>query len=83
VLRLDQVGIHDNFFDLGGHSLLAMRLGARLRDAFQIELPLRSFFEAANLGELAEYVDTILWTQEKGGTPGGSDADEGREQGVI
>jgi acyl carrier protein len=33
VLRLDRVGIHDNFFDLGGASLAALEIMARLNEA--------------------------------------------------
>lgn len=46
VLKCDPIGINNNFFELGGHSLLATQVISRLRQVFQIELPLRSLFEA-------------------------------------
>lgn len=36
-----KLGVHDNFFDLGGQSLAAVRLAARLRDAFPVEISVR------------------------------------------
>jgi amino acid adenylation domain-containing protein len=57
VLELEQVGIHDNFFDLGGHSLLAAEVQGKLRDLLAAELPLVELFRHPTVHALARFLD--------------------------
>jgi amino acid adenylation domain-containing protein len=63
LLKVESLGITDNFFDLGGHSLLAGRAMARVARAVGVSLPIRTIFEAPTVEELARRVDDALATQ--------------------
>ncbi|PYS31233.1 MAG: non-ribosomal peptide synthetase, partial [Acidobacteria bacterium] len=57
VLKLEAVGIHESFFELGGNSLLAGSMLARIRDSFEVDLPMRAVFAAPTIAELAREID--------------------------
>ncbi|OOW02514.1 non-ribosomal peptide synthetase [Pseudomonas sp. MF6394] len=59
VLGLPRISLRDDFFALGGHSLLATQIISRTRQACDVELPLRTLFEASELGDFAEQVGLI------------------------
>lgn len=64
VLKLDTIGIHDNFFDLGGHSLLITQIHSKLSKRINRELSIVDFFKYPTVRTLAEYIS------------GGDDEDE-------
>ena len=55
-LGIKKVGVQDNFFNLGGHSLLIIRLKTRIDEIFQLQIPLRSFFEFPTVEEFTNNV---------------------------
>ncbi len=59
LLGMEQVGIHDNFFDLGGHSLLVTQVVSRIRNLFQAEISFRVFFQNATIAMLAAEIDML------------------------
>jgi acyl carrier protein len=56
ILKVERIGVNDNFFDLGGHSLLATRLIFQLREHFHVDLSLRAVFEAPTIAALAPVI---------------------------
>jgi amino acid adenylation domain-containing protein/FkbM family methyltransferase len=56
LLKVEQIGVDDDFFDLGGHSLLAIKAVSRIRDAFQVDVQTRTLFDNPTLGALARSV---------------------------
>ena len=54
LLKVERVGVEDDFFDLGGHSLIATQVASRVYEAFRIELPLLTLFEARTVANLAQ-----------------------------
>lgn len=53
VLKVDRIGIHENFFRLGGHSLVGTQVLSRVRDVFKVRLPLESLFRRPTIAEMA------------------------------
>ena len=63
LLGVAEVGVYDNFFALGGHSILATQLISRVRRTFQVEVALRSLFEAPTIAEMALVIEDLLIDQ--------------------
>ncbi|MFJ8623307.1 amino acid adenylation domain-containing protein [Kitasatospora sp. NPDC093550] len=57
VLRVEEVGVLDNFFDLGGNSLQATQLAARIRSTFDTDIDLQAIYRASSMAELAALID--------------------------
>jgi amino acid adenylation domain-containing protein len=54
LLKVERIGIHDDFFDFGGHSLMAMKLVSQIEERFGTNLQLAEFLEAPTIAGLAE-----------------------------
>ena len=60
VLGIEEIGRNEDFFQMGGHSLLGMRVAARLRAIFGIEVPVNWLFEASTVAGLSQRIEAGL-----------------------
>jgi len=56
VLRIEPIGVQDNFFALGGHSLHVTQVISQIRNRYGVELPIPSFFETPTVAGLAQAI---------------------------
>ncbi|HEX8088939.1 MAG TPA: condensation domain-containing protein, partial [Blastocatellia bacterium] len=77
VLKLKQVGVRDNFFEIGGHSLLATQVMSRVREAFEVEVPLLRLFDSPDIERLARVIEQGV--NESQEPPAVAVPDEGQE----
>ena len=61
VLGFDTIGINDDFFELGGHSLIAAAVANELSKRFEVQIPMRTLFEATTVAEIAKLIETYKW----------------------
>ena len=60
ILRIDRIGIHDDFFYLGGDSLQLQEVYIEIRKAFEIDIPLTALLEFRTVSKIANYINSIL-----------------------
>ncbi len=61
LLKVERIGIHDDFFDLGGHSLMAVKMISKIREVFGVDLPLATLLEAPTIAGLSKIVRKEDW----------------------
>jgi acyl carrier protein len=59
VLAINQIDIHENFFDLGGHSLLIISVQAQLQKNTGLEINIVDFFRFTTVSSLASHLDRL------------------------
>jgi amino acid adenylation domain-containing protein len=60
LLKLQRVGVNDNFFLLGGHSLLGTQLIARISETFGVELTLLKLFDHPTVAEMSSEIEELI-----------------------
>lgn len=58
LLKIDRIGIDDNFFDLGGTSISILQVAVRVQKELGIQLPTVKLFQYSTIGSLAKYLDS-------------------------
>jgi acyl carrier protein len=63
LLGLEQVGIHDDFFELGGNSLMVAQILVAIKQKTTVLLPIKAIFDCPTIKSLAEFAEVLLQTK--------------------
>ena len=66
ILRVEQVGVHDNFFASGGDSLSVAQVLACFYEITHVEVEVSRFFEAPTVAEMARHLETLIQSDQAG-----------------
>lgn len=66
LLKLERVGVNDNFFLLGGHSLLGTQLIARISERFEVDLTLLKLFDHPTVAEMSVEIEELILARVEG-----------------
>jgi len=79
VLKVERLGVHDNFFDLGGNSLLVMTVLSQLRKRVSPQIATLDLFRYPKLDSLAAFLERLCTVQPDAGVGVESHAGVGAE----
>lgn len=74
LLKLDRVGVNDNFFLLGGHSLLGTQVIARVSETFGVDLTLLKLFDHPTVAEMASEIENLILAKVESSAKAGTTA---------
>jgi amino acid adenylation domain-containing protein len=60
LLKVNELGVHSNFFQLGGHSLLGAQVLVRIRESFGVELSLKAIFDHPTVGGISAEIERLI-----------------------
>jgi amino acid adenylation domain-containing protein len=83
VLQVEQVGVHDSFFDLGGHSLLMVRVHSMLRDELRRDLTIVDLFQYPTIHALAQHLSPATAVAPPAVSPSPAPAHQGDAIAII
>jgi len=66
VLKVEKIGIDEDFFDLGGHSLSAVQVTLQMQKKLNVSIPLQTFFDCPTIADLSSKVEAILFESTSG-----------------
>ncbi len=61
VLKVEKIGIKDNFFNLGGNSINGLRIIVQVQKAFNIKINIAELFNFSSIEEFAEEIESQVW----------------------